>query len=122
MKGFGGNSPRKVHPNFAQNMGRQILGNTFSGLNLRKMQRSKIRITKIGCTRRRSYSAKGVFLPSKHLLSAFYKTEEEKVDDKSTTFDQHPIPCGHSSLIDEHDHVRDEYRPLIQCPFVNRKP
>ena len=28
----------------------------------------------IGCTRMGSYSAKGVFLPSKHLLSAFYNT------------------------------------------------
>ena len=33
MKGFTRNSPQKVHPNFAQNLGRQILGNTFSGLN-----------------------------------------------------------------------------------------
>ena len=33
MKGFSRNSPRKVHPNFAQNLGRKILGNTFSGLN-----------------------------------------------------------------------------------------
>ena len=33
MKGFSRNSPQKVHPNFAQNLGRQILGNTFSGLN-----------------------------------------------------------------------------------------
>ena len=34
MKGFGRNSPPKVHPNFAQNVGRQILGNTFSGLKI----------------------------------------------------------------------------------------
>ena len=33
IKGFGRNSPQKVHPNFAQKLGRQILGNTFSGLN-----------------------------------------------------------------------------------------
>ena len=33
MKGFSRNSPQKVHPNFAQNLGRQILGNTFSGLS-----------------------------------------------------------------------------------------
>ena len=32
MKGFGKNSPQKVHPDFAQNLDRQILGNTFSGL------------------------------------------------------------------------------------------
>ena len=32
MKGLSRNSPQKVHPNFAQNLGRQILGNTFSGL------------------------------------------------------------------------------------------
>ena len=32
MKGFSRNSLQKVHPNFAQNLGRQILGNTFSGL------------------------------------------------------------------------------------------
>ena len=32
MKGFSRNLPPKVHPNFAQNLGRQILGNTFSGL------------------------------------------------------------------------------------------
>ena len=32
MKGFSRNSPQKVHPNFAQNLGRQILGNTLSGL------------------------------------------------------------------------------------------
>ena len=31
MKGFSRNSSQKVHPNFAQNLGRQILGNTFSG-------------------------------------------------------------------------------------------
>ena len=29
MKGFDRNSPREVHPNFARNLGRQILGNTF---------------------------------------------------------------------------------------------
>ena len=29
MKGFSRNSPQKVHPNFAENLGRQILGNTF---------------------------------------------------------------------------------------------
>ena len=29
-KGFSGNSTQKVHPNFAQNFGRQILENTFS--------------------------------------------------------------------------------------------
>ena len=33
IMGFCGNSPHKVHPNFAQNLGRQILGNTFPGLN-----------------------------------------------------------------------------------------
>ena len=33
MKGFGRNPPQKVHPNFAQNLGRQLLGNTSSGLN-----------------------------------------------------------------------------------------
>ena len=32
MKGFSRNSPQKVHPNFAENLGREILGNTFSGL------------------------------------------------------------------------------------------
>ena len=32
MKGFSRNSPPKVHLNFAQNLGRQILGNTLSGL------------------------------------------------------------------------------------------
>ena len=32
MKGFMRNSPPKVHPNFAQNLGREILGNTFSVL------------------------------------------------------------------------------------------
>ena len=31
MKGFSGNSPPKAHANFAQNLGRQILRNTFSG-------------------------------------------------------------------------------------------
>ena len=31
IKGFRRNSPRKVHPNFAENLGREILGNTFSG-------------------------------------------------------------------------------------------
>ena len=34
MKGFCRNSPQKVHPNFAQNLGRQILRNTFSGLDV----------------------------------------------------------------------------------------
>ena len=34
MKGFSRNSPQRVHPNFAQNLGRQILGNTFSGLKI----------------------------------------------------------------------------------------
>ena len=33
LKGFSMNSPQEVHPNFAQNLGRQILGNTFSGLD-----------------------------------------------------------------------------------------
>ena len=32
MKGFSRNSPQKVHANFAENLGREILGNTFSGL------------------------------------------------------------------------------------------
>ena len=32
MEVFSRNSPPKIHPNFAQNLGRQILGNTFSGL------------------------------------------------------------------------------------------
>ena len=32
MKGCSRNSPQKVHANFAQNLGRRILGNTFSGL------------------------------------------------------------------------------------------
>ena len=32
MKGFSRNLTPIVHPNFAQNLGRQILGNTFSGL------------------------------------------------------------------------------------------
>ena len=31
LKGLNKNSPPKVHPSFAQNLGRQILGNTFSG-------------------------------------------------------------------------------------------
>ena len=31
IKGFSRNSPQKVHANFARNLGRQILGNTFSG-------------------------------------------------------------------------------------------
>ena len=31
---FRRNSPQKVHPKFAQNLGKQILGNTFSGLTL----------------------------------------------------------------------------------------
>ena len=33
MKGFGRNSPQNVHPNFAQSLGRQILGNTFPSPN-----------------------------------------------------------------------------------------
>ena len=33
IKVFGQNSPPKVHPNFAKNLGRQILGNTCSGPN-----------------------------------------------------------------------------------------
>ena len=35
IKGFSKNSHRKVHPNFAENLGRQILGNTISGPKLR---------------------------------------------------------------------------------------
>ena len=31
-KGFSRNSPQKVHPNFAENLRREILGNAFSGL------------------------------------------------------------------------------------------
>ena len=31
LKGFSENSPRKLHSNFAKNLGRQILENTFSG-------------------------------------------------------------------------------------------
>ena len=31
MKGSGRNSPQKVHPNSAENLGREIFGNTFSG-------------------------------------------------------------------------------------------
>ena len=31
MKGFSKSSHQKVHPNFAKNLGRQILGNAFSG-------------------------------------------------------------------------------------------
>ena len=34
MKGFSKSSHQKVHPNFAKNLGRQILGNTFSGPNV----------------------------------------------------------------------------------------
>ena len=33
--GFSSNSPQKDRPNFAQNLGRQILWNTFSGLKKR---------------------------------------------------------------------------------------
>ena len=38
MKGFSRNSRHKVHPNFAQNLGRQILRNTFSGLKVSSNQ------------------------------------------------------------------------------------
>ena len=31
LKVLSKNSPPKVHPNYAKNLGRQILGNTFSG-------------------------------------------------------------------------------------------
>ena len=34
MKGLSRNWPQNVHPNFAQNLGRQIFGNTSSGLKL----------------------------------------------------------------------------------------
>ena len=33
INGFSKNSHEKVHPNFAKNLGRQYLGNTFSALN-----------------------------------------------------------------------------------------
>ena len=36
LKGFSSNSPHKVHPNFAQNLGRQFLGNTCAGLKSRE--------------------------------------------------------------------------------------
>ena len=34
-KGFSRNSPQKVHPNLAKNLGREVFWNTFSGLNFR---------------------------------------------------------------------------------------
>ena len=36
MRGSSRNSPQKVHRNFAQNLGGQIFGNTFSGLKQRQ--------------------------------------------------------------------------------------
>ena len=47
-------------------------------------------LTNVGCTRRGSYSAKSVFLPSKHLLSAFYKTLTSKNPSKSLVFTEDP--------------------------------
>ena len=44
MKGFSRNSPQKVHPNFTQNLGRHILGNTFSGLKFGTWNDAKILI------------------------------------------------------------------------------
>ena len=41
IKGFGRNSPQKVHPNFAQNLGRRTLGNTSLGLNSGKEKTHK---------------------------------------------------------------------------------
>ena len=41
-------------------------------------------------TRRGSYSTKDVFLPSKHLLSAFYKTLPSKNPSKNLVFTENP--------------------------------
>ena len=38
MKGYSRNAPQKVHANLAQNLGRQVLRNTFSGPNCRNFQ------------------------------------------------------------------------------------
>ena len=42
---------------------------------------------KVGCTRKGPYSAKDVFLPSKHLLSAFYETKNPS---KNLVFTKNP--------------------------------
>ena len=41
IKGFSKKSPQKVHPNFAENLGRRILGNTLSDPNS-EIQNSEI--------------------------------------------------------------------------------
>ena len=57
MKGFSRNSPQKVHPNFAQNLGSRILGNTFSGLNKRGSLKSQEsgRKAPLSCKLQRSF-------------------------------------------------------------------
>ena len=42
MKCFGQNSHQEVHPNFAKNLGRQILGNTFSSPNYCLIQSARV--------------------------------------------------------------------------------
>ena len=46
--------------------------------------------------------------------------EEEALDDKSTVFATHPVPCEHSILMDENGHVLDDYRTLVECPYCQQ--
>ena len=54
--------------------------------NCRKAKTNTPQIMKQVCTRRGSHSAKDVFLPSKRLLSAFYKTLPSKNPSKNLVF------------------------------------
>ena len=46
FKGCSGNSHQKVHPNFTQNLGRQILGKTLSGLKIIRFRRVRFQTPK----------------------------------------------------------------------------
>ena len=54
------------------------------------------------------------------LEAADAEREEEAIDDKTTAFATHPVPCEHSILLDERGHVCDEYRTMIECPYCEQ--
>ena len=79
---FAGKSAQKIH----QENPLQNPPQTYEQISAQRG-----RATYVGCTRRGSHSAKGRgFLPSKHLLSTFYKTLPSKNPSKNLVFTENP--------------------------------
>ena len=55
------------------------------------------------------------------LDAAQAEKEEEAVDDNNTTIDQYPVHCDHSVLVDDKDHVLNDYRTMVYCPFCEQE-